>query len=119
MKKILFGIIALIILVGGAGFAWYKVSYGGGTYYVQITKDGKEKEVSDNSGKKFKEYDYDIKSYQKDGIERRVTFMADHNLRKEAYLKLTVNSVKGVTSWEEVKKSEVPKEALKKLNNNS
>ena len=45
MKKILFGIIALIILVGGAGFAWYKVSYGGGTYYVQITKDGKEKEV--------------------------------------------------------------------------
>ena len=119
MKKILFGIIALIILVGGAGFAWYEVSYGGGTYYVQITKDGKEKEVSDNSGKKFKEYDYDIKSYQKDGKEKRVTFMADHNLRKEAYLKLTVNSVKGVTSWEEVKKSEVPKEALKKLNNNS
>ena len=71
------------------------------------------------SGKKFKEYDYDIKSYQKDGKEKRVTFMADHNLRKEAYLKLTVNSVKGVTSWEEVKKSEVPKEALKKLNNNS
>lgn len=51
--------------------------------------------------------------------KKRVTFMADHNLRKEAYLKLTVNSVKGVTSWEEVKKSEVPKEALKKLNNNS
>lgn len=82
-------------------------------------KTEKEKEVSDNSGKKFKEYDYDIKSYQKDGKEKRVTFMADHNLRKEAYLKLTVNSVKGVTSWEEVKKSEVPKEALKKLNNNS
>lgn len=37
-----------------SGFAWYKVSYGGGTYYVQITKDGKEKEVSDNSGKNLK-----------------------------------------------------------------
>lgn len=54
MKKILFGIIALIILIGGSGFAWYKVTYGGGTYYVQITKDGKEKEVSDDSGKNSK-----------------------------------------------------------------
>lgn len=43
MKKIFFGILALIVLIGGSGFAWYKVTYGGGTYYVQITKDGKEK----------------------------------------------------------------------------
>lgn len=45
MKKILFGIIALILVVGGAGFAWYKVSYGGGTYYVQITKDEKNNRI--------------------------------------------------------------------------
>ena len=32
---------------------------------------------------------------------------------------ILVNSVKGVTSWEEVKKAEVPKEALKKINSNS
>ena len=51
MKKILFGIIALILVVGGAGFAWYKVSYGGGTYYVQITKDGKEQQDTANGQK--------------------------------------------------------------------
>lgn len=114
MKKILFGIIALIILIGGSGFAWYKVTYGGGTYYVQITKDGKEKQETAN-GQKFSRFTYNIDSYQKDGKEKKVEFTAGHNLRKEAYLKLTVNSVKGVTSWEEVKKAEVPKEALKKL----
>lgn len=119
MKKIFFGILALIVLIGGSGFAWYKVTYGGGTYYVQITKDGKEKSGRTDSGDKYTEYIYDINSYQKDGKEKKVNFMASHNLRKEAYLKLTVNSVKGITSWEEVKKADVPKEALKKLNNNS
>ena len=118
MKKILFGIIALILVVGGAGFAWYKVSYGGGTYYVQITKDGKEQQDTAN-GQKYTRYSYQMNSYKKDGKEKEVEFTADHNLRKEAYLELTVNSVKGVTSWEEVKKAEVPKEALKKINSNS
>ena len=113
MKKIFFGIAALILIIGGAGFAWYKVTYGGGTYYVQITKDGKEKSGRTDSGDKYTEYIYDINSYQKDGKEKKVNFMADHNLRKEAYLKLTVNSVKGVTSWEEVKKQRFSKKPLR------
>ena len=113
MKKIFFGIVALILIIGGAGFAWYKVTYGGGTYYVQITKDGKEKSGRTDSGDKYTEYIYDINSYQKDGKEKKVNFMADHNLRKEAYLKLTVNSVKGVTSWEEVKKQRFSKKPLR------
>ena len=33
-----------------------------------------------------------MNSYKKDGKEKKVEFTADHNLRKEAYLELTVNS---------------------------
>ena len=112
MKKILFGIIALIILIGGSGFAWYKVTYGGGTYYVQITKDGKEKQETAN-GQKFSRFTYNIDSYQKDGKEKKVEFTAGHNVGKQVYLKLTVNSVKGVTSWEEVKKQRFLKKHLR------
>ncbi len=65
MKKILFGIIALILVVGGAGFSWYKVSYGGGTYYVQITKDGKEQHDTASNGQKYTIYSYQMNSYQK------------------------------------------------------
>ncbi|WP_434717276.1 YxeA family protein [Lactococcus lactis] len=115
MKKKLLGLAVVLLILIGSGYAWYKVSYGGTSYYVQITKDGAEKELKDDSGQKFKQYVYDIYSYQKDGKVKKVEFNADHNLRKEAYLKLTVIPDKGVTSWEEVKKSEVPKAALEKL----
>ena len=103
MKKIFFGLatVLLVILIC-SGYTWYKVNYGGTAYYVQINKNGKEEEkITSDSSAKYKQYAYDIDSYQKDG--------------KEAYLKLKVNPTKGVISWEEVKKSEVPKAALEKL----
>ncbi|MCC4119340.1 YxeA family protein [Lactococcus lactis] len=112
MKKIFFGLatVLLVILIG-SGYTWYKVNYGGTAYYV-----GKEEEkITSESSAKYKQYAYDIDSYQKDGKVKRVDFNTDHNLRKEAYLKLKVNPTKGVISWEEVKKSEVPKAALEKL----
>lgn len=117
MKKIFFGLatVLLVILIG-SGYTWYKVNYGGTAYYVQINKNGKEEEkITSDSSAKYKQYAYDIDFYQKDGKVKRVDFNTDHNLRKEAYLKLKVNSTKGVISWEEVKKSEVPKAALEKL----
>ncbi|KST80730.1 YxeA family protein [Lactococcus lactis subsp. lactis] len=111
MKKIFFGLatVLLVILIG-SGYTWYKVNYGGTAYYVQINKNGKEEEkITSDSSAKYKQYAYDIDFYQKDGKVKRVDFNTDHNLRKEAYLKLKVNSTK------EVKKSEVPKAALEKL----
>lgn len=91
------------------------MNYGGDSFYVQINKEGNEEEVKDDLGKKFKLYTYVINAYQKDGKAKKVEFTADHNLRKEAYLKLTINSTKGLTSWEEVRKTEVPKKAFNKL----
>ncbi|RZI48956.1 YxeA family protein [Lactococcus kimchii] len=117
MKKILIGLAALILILAGAGTYWYHLKYGGESYYMQVMKDGKKSLTKDDAGKDYTYYDYKEKVYQKAGKEKEVEFTADHNLRKTAYLKLTVNIKKGVTSWEEVKKSEVPEKALTKITN--
>lgn len=43
MKKILIGLVALVFIIGGSAFAWYKINYGGTNYYVQIHNDGKKR----------------------------------------------------------------------------
>ena len=119
MKKILFGIVALVVIVIGSGYAWYKVSYGGTEYYLQIKNDGKvvtgEKTYG---GGKWKDYEYKIPAYTKDGKEKTLDFMGGHNLKHGAYLKVLNNNKKGVTSWEEVKKKDVPEKALSKITAN-
>lgn len=44
-----------------------------------------------------------------------MNFTGDHNLRLDAYLRLVYNDKKGVTSWEEVQKQDVPQKALNKI----
>ena len=50
MKKILIGLVALVFIIGGSAFAWYKINYGGTNYYVQIHNDGKKLEEKTQSG---------------------------------------------------------------------
>lgn len=116
MKKVLLGLVALLVILGGSGYAWYKISYGGTNYYLQVTQDGKKFESKDDSGKVYYDYKYTQDAFDKDGNGKKITFNADHNLKHEAYLKLTYNKTKGVTNWEEISKSEVPGKALTELN---
>ena len=111
----MFSLVALILIVIGGGFAFYKATYGGASYYVQITEDGKEKEVSLANGTSVKRYDYSIEAFDSKGQEKVIKFDTDHNLRHEAYLKMTYNKTKGVTSWEEVEQAKVPEKALAAL----
>lgn len=55
--------------------------------------------------------------YTKEGKEKELDFKGQltRPLRKGAYLKITWNKNKGVTSYEEVEKKDVPKTALEKL----
>ncbi|MFK4935723.1 YxeA family protein [Lactococcus garvieae] len=114
MKKILLGLAALILIIGG-GFTWYNTNYGGHTYYIQIHGDGEVKELTSNGGTPLKRYNYKIMGYDSDGKEKEVEFMSHHNLKHEAYLEVLYNKKKGVMSWEERQRNEVPKEALKHL----
>lgn len=84
-------------------------------YYVQITADGIEKNVTADNGKKIKLFEYELPAFDKDGKEKMMEFTAPKNLRKEAFLRIYHNDKKGVTSWEEVKKDDIPAKAQKKL----
>ncbi|MBC1447222.1 YxeA family protein [Listeria welshimeri] len=113
MKKIII-IITSIILLGGIAFGAYYLKngkkMGSEQLYVKITKDGVQgKDVGFN-------YSYTLPAYNEDGKEKEVTFTADKNLRKGAYLKLYYKKSKGVTTFEEVSSKNVPAKAAEKLN---
>ncbi|HAP15385.1 MULTISPECIES: YxeA family protein [Lactococcus] len=118
MKKVLFGLLAFVVIIGGLGYGWYKTSYGGTERYVKITEDGRKKVIKADSGERFTDYEYEMTAYDKKGDEKEVSFTAQHNLRKNAYLKLIDNKVKGITSWEEVQEKDLPSKAKEKLNQN-
>lgn len=85
-------------------------------YYVQITMDGKEGVSKSMDGKVMgKEYEYTLSGFDKEGKEKELEFMAQKNLRKEAFLRVYHSEKKGVTAWEEVQEDELPKKAKEKL----
>ncbi|MED0970024.1 YxeA family protein [Bacillus paramycoides] len=84
-------------------------------YYVQITVDGKEYNGKLDNGKSYKDYQYKLTGFDKDGKEKELEFNAQKNLRKEAFLRVYYSDKKGVTAWEEVKKDELPAKVKEKL----
>lgn len=85
-------------------------------YYVQITRDGKEGVSKSMDGKVMgKEYEYTLSGFDKEGKEKELGFMAQKNLRKEAFLRVYHSEKKGVTAWEEVQEDELPKKAKEKI----
>ncbi|AZQ45719.1 YxeA family protein [Bacillus albus] len=84
-------------------------------YYVQITVDGKEVHSKADNGQKFKDYEYKLTGFDKDGKEKELEFTAQKNLRKDAFLRVYYSDKKGVSAWEEVKKDELPAKVKEKL----
>lgn len=79
-------------------------------YYVQITVDGKE-----YNGEPYKDYQYKLTGFDKEGKEKELEFTAQKNLRKDAFLRVYHSDKKGVSAWEEVKKDELPAKMKEKL----
>ncbi|MDM5190581.1 YxeA family protein [Bacillus sp. DX4.1] len=85
------------------------------SYYVQITVDGKEKKGKADNGEPYTNYEYKTSGFDEDGKEKTMEFNANKNLRKEAFLCVYYSDKKGVTSWEEVKKEDIPAKVKEKL----
>ncbi|WP_407857544.1 YxeA family protein [Enterococcus hailinensis] len=117
MKKFLIGLVSLIVLAFVGLQIAQKVVSSGDDYYVQITNDGERIVNKDDSGNQYVDYKYSLPGYDKNGEEKQLTFSAakDRPLRKDAFLKVTWNKKKGVTSYEEVQKKKVPEKAAEKL----
>jgi uncharacterized protein (TIGR01655 family) len=84
-------------------------------YYVKITVDGTVETGKASGGQQYTNYKYSLAGFDKDGTEKTMEFNADKNLRKDAYLQVYYSEDKGVTSWQEVEKKDVPEKALGKL----
>lgn len=117
MKKYLIGFLAVLLLLFGGLKLTEALTMGGTDYYVQVTSDGKKQEEKDDNGQKMISYDYQLPGYDEDGKEKRLHFSAfkDRPLVHGAYLKVTWNKKKGVTSYEQVDSTEIPREAKSKL----
>lgn len=113
MKKIII-VLTLVTLLTVGSFTWYQKEYGGESYYTQITTDGEKSMVTIDSGEKVTTFSYTQTGYANDGSRtiQKMKEYRDRPLRKGAYLKLKVNPKKGVISWEEVSKKEVPSKAI-------
>lgn len=114
MKKILLGLVVLVLIIGG-GFTWYNSEYGAKTYYIQIHEDGKMKKIEANNGDTITRYMYSVTGYDKEGKSQHLEMGESHNLRHDAFIKVLNNKKKGVISWEEVQKKDVPEKALDKI----
>lgn len=116
-KKLLTALI-LIGFIATPMYLYHK--YQGGTYYY--TKITKEPTNSDNAVdsrgiKQGSVYTYDLPGIDDKGNEKELTFDAykDKPLRQDAYLKIKVNDIKGVLSWEEVQQNDIPNKAKEKI----
>lgn len=115
-KKIMIAFFAVILLAFGGYKLIEAYFFSGEDYYVQVTTDGK-KEVFSASGTSLVDYQYSLTGYNDEGSAKKLSFstVQEQPLRKMAYLKVTYNDKKGVTSYQEVKASALPEKAKEKL----
>ncbi|MEC0174183.1 YxeA family protein [Paenibacillus favisporus] len=117
MKKGLIAIaVILIVLVGFVVFIQNANlnRLGAQQYYVQINQDGKRFEDKSDNGEKYVYYEYTLDGYNPSGKEKALTFTAQKELRKDAYLRVYVKGDE-VSSYQEVKADELPEGAKQKL----
>lgn len=109
-----------MLFVFGGAFWYYQTNYGGKIYYTKITTDGKVIDVKKMNSDKLLmvDYVYELPAYNKEGEKINTEFQSTigRRLKKGAYLKLKVNKIKGVLSWEEVGEKDLPIVVKEKLN---
>lgn len=111
MRKAIIGILVFLIVLGGLYYLFEDNRFkkiGADLYYVQIIGEGKQVSNTDS-------YEYTLTGYDKDGMEKTITFLGLKQLRQKAYLKVYVKPDK-VVSYTEVQISEIPAKASEKLN---
>lgn len=113
MKKFLLAVAVLFVLCTGGLYVLMTIDFNrmnADHYYVQINETPTEEKVKTSKGEVFTRYAYTLEAYDENGNEKQYTFTADKELRQDAYLMLYVKE-SGVSSYDEVKLTDVPKKA--------
>lgn len=114
MKKGLIVFLSIIIVLAGASYVLLTFDFNRfnkESYYIQITQDGEKIEDRLDSGEVMARYGYKVDAINDDGKHKELEFSANKQLRKGAYLMLYVNKNGEVTSYDEVSKKDMPKDA--------
>ncbi len=119
IKKLILGLL-LVVIIGslGIGYKIYK-NHIGENYYVQLINEPVS--CKENKSEGSVECKYKEKGYNEEGGEKIITFTSniERPLRKDAYLLVVYNnSGNYAVKYKEVKKDEIPKKALEKLEKN-
>lgn len=113
MKRVVFGLVAIIVLIAGNS-VWHNSEHGGKNLFVKIQEDEKiEMKKSDNGH--VTKYKYSVIGFDEKGKSQEIKLTAQYSLKHYDYLKVVTNKKKGVLSWKEVKKQEIPKNPLFEL----
>jgi len=117
LKKVLLAIVFIVVLAFGGLKIADAIVMSGDDYYVQITDKGEKKVEKSDNGERMVSYDYTLNGFDKNGQEKEMSFTAfkDRPLIQGAYLKVTWNKRRGVTSYEQVQANEIPTKAKAKL----
>lgn len=103
MKKLVIGIAAAVIVVGGCAWLLNAVTGDPALRWTQID-NGRFETLQDSDMR----YQYRLESFDEDGNGEETVFKAERMLRDDAFLKLEVLPFRGVVSWEEVSYENLP-----------
>ncbi|WP_342508178.1 YxeA family protein [Sporosarcina sp. FSL K6-2383] len=117
MKKLIVTIVVIAVIVGLIlGLRNINPNrLGADSYYIQITDSGDTIEDKISTGEVMIRYEYTLPAFDKKGNKKELTFTSGHELRKDAYINLFWKENKGVTSYQEVQKEDIPEKALNEL----
>lgn len=79
-----------------------------GDYYVMVDNTCMEEIAPRNGGM---DRTYTLTAYDDRGREKSIAFDTNRTLRDGAYLRLSYNTLRGVTAWEEIALEDIPQAA--------
>lgn len=113
MKKwIGIAIVSILILIGFTQVDWNRI--GKDTLFVKVEAVSDVEETTLENGDVMKRYVYTQSAYTSEGKPKKVTYTAAKELREGAYVRLYVKDGDTVTSYDEVKREEVPHQVTEK-----
>lgn len=103
MKNTIIGFTCILVFLAFCSVIYYFAFLETSDYYT-IIDNSKVENIKDDDFK----FRYSLVSYDNDGKEKTISFLASRELREGAYIKIKYMISRGVTSWEEVEYDELP-----------
>lgn len=112
-KKMTIGITVIVIAVISLFcFCARFISGVGSTYYYAQIDNNKIEQCDSRGGvidfQGGMNYSYTLPAYNENGNKKEITFGTSRELRKNAFIRLTVMPVRGVLEWSEVQYVDLP-----------